>query len=168
MGWVEQEVEAAFQVGFSRWRQLDDKIHRPSFLRWVSNFACSRAKTASTGTEAPVWWYASDAACARARNAVWTCRNAMAFRNVASTNSVSVSPTVKGQGLAQALQRVLADECVVGFDSFQTGLQIRIRNKGHDIGKCQSHCFAAILLAWEQFGVEVWILGVSSTSRRYQ
>lgn len=62
LGQVEQEVEEASQVSFGARSQLDDEIHRPSFLRLVSSFDCSFANTVSTGTETPGWWYASDAA----------------------------------------------------------------------------------------------------------
>ena len=92
VGLVEQEVKEASQVNFGRRRQLNDKAHRPSFLRLASSLDWSFFRTVSTGTETPVRWYSSDAACARAWNAVWTRRKAMAFRTVASTKSVRVSP----------------------------------------------------------------------------
>ena len=73
-------------------RPLNDKAHRPSFLRLASSLDCHRCRTVSTGTETPVRWYSSDAACARAWNVDWTRLNAMAFCTVASTNSLRVSP----------------------------------------------------------------------------
>ena len=69
--------------------------HRPSFLRLASSLDCSRCRTVSTGTEMPVRWYSSDAACARAWNEVWTRLKAMALRTVASTKSVRVSPCLR-------------------------------------------------------------------------
>jgi len=92
LGSIKQELEEALQVSFGCRRELNDKAHRLSRLRLASSLDCSLFRTVSTGTETPVRWYSSDAAWARAWNAVWTRRKAIAFRTVASTKSVSVSP----------------------------------------------------------------------------
>ncbi len=92
LGSIKQEFKEALQVSFCCRGEPNDKAHRPSRLRLASSLDCSLFRTVSTGTETPVRWYSSDAACARAWNEVWTRRNAMAFRTVASTKSVKVSP----------------------------------------------------------------------------
>ena len=62
LGSIEQELEEALQVSFGCRRELNDKGHRPSRLRLASSLDCSLFRTVSTGTEAPVRWYSSDAA----------------------------------------------------------------------------------------------------------
>ena len=62
LGSIKQELEEALQVSFGCRRELNDKGHRPSRLRLASSLDCSLFRTVSTGTEAPVRWYSSDAA----------------------------------------------------------------------------------------------------------
>jgi len=54
LGLIEQEVEEALQVSFSRLRQLDGKAHRLSNLRLASSLDWGLANTVSTGTVTPV------------------------------------------------------------------------------------------------------------------
>jgi hypothetical protein len=43
--WVEQEVKEVFKVSFGRRRRLNDKTHRPSFLRLASSLDWSPFNT---------------------------------------------------------------------------------------------------------------------------